>query len=161
MQMRAHLGALGWAVAGVMTIAAAGTAYAATPTAPTTPPTVAGAHPHHGPHHHHKPPRPPQARGAFPGVNGTYTTHRKTGYVTVDYARGTVASATATALVVKSPDGVSTTFALTSHTTYGAPGHKEIQADLVTGAHVLAVGTGASGSATATHVLVAPTWPAS
>ena len=168
MQMRRGFGLLGWSLAGVMAIGAAGTAYAATSSpaqlaaattgAPAASASATPSHAKHAKHHHH--PRPAK-RNAFPGIEGAYTVHRKAGYTQVDYARGTVSSLNGSTLVVKSANGATTTFQLASATKYGVRGHKEVMTDLHAGEKVFAVGTGATGAITATHVTVPPTWPAS
>lgn len=177
MQLPKVYGLLGWAVAGVMAVGAAGTAYAATgstltsastKTTTVTPPSL--AHPPAprlggpglgGPGFGGPRPGGPGGGAAFPGLHGSYTVQRGSGYVQVDYARGTVASLNGSVLSVKSADGTTTTFQLGSATKYGAPGHKEVMTDLHAGEKVFATGTGAASSITATHVLIPPTWPAS
>ena len=169
--MRRGFGLLGWSLAGVMAIGAAGTAYAATSSpaqlaaattgAPAASASAAPTHAKHAKHagrHHH--PRVGR-RNAFPGIDGAYTVHRKTGYTQVDYARGTVSSLNGSTLVVTSANGATTTFQLGATTKYGVRGHKEVMTDLHAGEKVFAVGTGATGAINATHVTVRPTWPAS
>jgi hypothetical protein len=88
----------------------------------------------------------------------------RSGWVTIEYARGTIESATASALTVKLPSGGTVSWAIGSQTTMREGGKTVGAAALEPGEHVLVLGTSVpSGSLAARRIWLGtagPTRPA-
>ena len=143
-------GWLGWALAGVLAVAAAGTALAGAgepvgpgPAAPPASDGVAlaaaellGAGP---------PALRAARRGAARRLHGEVTVRTRDGFATYAFARGEVTALPAERLSVRSDDGVSTTFTLSGETRYGTWRRPQRREDLEVGDRVLVLGEKAGG----------------
>ena len=91
--------------------------------------------------------------------SGDVTFRTKTGFETLHYERGTVTAVGASSLTVQTPDGVSTTFAVTSSTHIRYGGAAAQLSQLISGDRAVVFGTsttGAAGPFTASMVRAAP-----
>ena len=83
------------------------------------------------------------ARRSF---SGDLTFRTKTGFRTIRYERGTVTAVGTSSLTVQTPDGISTTFAVTDKTHVRQAGHAIQLSQLSAGDRALVLATGTSGS---------------
>lgn len=84
----------------------------------------------------------------------------KSGWVTIEYARGTVESATSTALTVKLPSGGTVSWTIGSQTSVRQGGKTVGASALEPGAHVLVLGTSdSSGSLAARRIWLVTAGP--
>ena len=91
--------------------------------------------------------------------SGDVTFRTKTGFETLHYERGTVTAVGASSLTVQTPDGVSTTFTVTSSTHIRYGGAAAQLSQLISGDRAVVFGastTGAAGPFTASLVRAAP-----
>ncbi len=91
--------------------------------------------------------------------SGDVTFRTKTGFETFHYERGTVTAVGASSLTVQTPDGVSTTFAVTSSTHIRYGGAAAQLSQLISGDRAVVFGastTGSAGPFTASLVRAAP-----
>lgn len=141
--MRKHTVIATSVLATAAVIGGGATAYAATNSPSTSTSTSASSA---RSHHHHR----DELRRA---LHATWVTKGKSGYVTHDAIRGTVSSSSSRAVSVKSADGFSQTFTITSATKFHERGDKTVSAtSLRSGEHVIVVGTGSPSSPTATRI---------
>lgn len=130
------------ALATVAMIGGGATAYAATgsPTPSTSASPTSSHHRNHADELRH-------------ALHATWVTKGKSGYVTHDAIRGTVSSVSSRTVSVKSADGFTQKFTITSATTLRERGDKTVNAtSLKSGEHVIVVGTGSTSSPTATRI---------
>ena len=78
--------------------------------------------------------------------SGDLTFRVKTGFRTIRYERGTVTAVGTSSLTVQTPDGISTTFAVTSTTHIRQAGHAIALSQLSAGDRALVLATGTNGS---------------
>ncbi|MEP6696353.1 MAG: hypothetical protein ABJA34_05670 [Pseudonocardiales bacterium] len=146
-----------WTAAATIGIGAvAGIAYAATDTAPTAsaPPTAASS-PHAKTGHAGKGDRIRAL--ARRTVHGEFVVKGKDGkYVTAETQRGAVTAVSRTSITVRSADGFTATYAVTSDTKVGKDKAKADIAAVKVGDLVLVVAVKADGGKTARGLLVAP-----
>ena len=91
--------------------------------------------------------------------SGDVTFRTKTGFETLHYERGTVTAVGTSSLTIRTPDGVSTTFAVTSSTHIRNGGAAAQLSQLISGDRAVVFGTsttGAAGPFTASLVRAAP-----
>jgi hypothetical protein len=91
--------------------------------------------------------------------SGDVTFRTKTGFETLHYERGTVTAVGTSSLTVQTPDGVSTTFAVTSSTHIRYGGAAAQLSQLISGDRAVVFGastTGSGGPFTASLVRAAP-----
>ncbi len=94
------------------------------------------------------------------GVEGTVTFHNKTGFHTISFERGTIASVSGSDVVIKSPDGTTWTWLIVSDTVVRKGGAKTTTSALSAGETVFAAGPVSSGSRDARLIIIRPSAPA-
>ena len=94
------------------------------------------------------------------GVEGTVTFHNKTGFHTISFERGTIASVSGSDVVIKSPDGTTWTWLIVSDTVVRKGGAKTTTSALSAGETVFAAGPVSSGSKDARLIIIRPSAPA-
>ncbi len=82
---------------------------------------------------------------ALGGVDGEFTFHNKTGFHTLAFERGTIASVSGSDVVVKAPDGTTWTWLIVSDTVVRKDGSKTTTSALSAGQTVFAAGPVVSG----------------
>jgi hypothetical protein len=149
-------GWLGWAVAGVLLVSAAGAALAAQDPTTTTQAPAAGTD---------KPDKAKARAGLFgrgggwrhalgPRVlHGEVTLQTREGVKTVVMARGKVTALSKDAITVKSSDGVETSFTLNGDTRYGFRNEPAPSAELKVGDTAFVTGEKSGSGATAKRVV--------
>ena len=90
------------------------------------------------------------------GVDGTATFHNKTGFHTLSFERGTIASVSGSAVVVKAADGTTWTWHLVSDTVVRRSGSKTTTSALSAGETVFAGGPVVSGNRDARLIVIRP-----
>ena len=94
------------------------------------------------------------------GVEGTVTFHNKTGFHTISFERGTIASVSGSDVVIKSPDGTTWTWLIVSDTVVRKGGAKTTTSALSAGETVFVAGPASSGSKDARLIVIRPSAPA-
>jgi len=90
------------------------------------------------------------------GVEGTVTFHNKTGFHTLSFERGTIASVSGSDLVIKSPDGTTWSWQIVSDTVVRKNGTKTTTSALSAGETVFAAGPVVSGARDARLIVIRP-----
>jgi hypothetical protein len=90
------------------------------------------------------------------GVDGTATFHNKTGFHTLSFERGTIASVSGSDVVVKAADGTTWTWHLVSDTVVRKSGSKTTTSALSAGETVFAAGPVVSGTRDARLIVIRP-----
>ena len=94
------------------------------------------------------------------GVDGTATFHNKTGFHTLSFERGIIASVNGSDVVVKAADGTTWTWHLVSDTVVRKSGAKTTTSALSAGQTVFAAGPVVSGTRDARLIVIRPSGPA-
>jgi len=94
------------------------------------------------------------------GVEGTVTFHNKTGFHTLSFERGAIASVSGSDVVIKSPDGTTWTWLIVSDTVVRKNGGKTTTSALSAGETVFAAGPVSSGARDARLIIIRPSTPA-
>ena len=94
------------------------------------------------------------------GVDGTATFHNKTGFHTLSFERGTIASVSGSDVVIKAADGTTWTWHVVSDTVVRKNGAKTTTSALSAGETVFAGGPVVSGARDARLIIVRPSGPA-
>ncbi len=92
----------------------------------------------------------------FGGVDGTVTFHNKTGFHTLSFERGTIASVSGSDVVIKAPDGTTWTWQIVSDTVVRKSGSKTTTSALSAGETVFAGGPVVSGAKDARLIVIRP-----
>ena len=90
------------------------------------------------------------------GVEGTVTFHNKTGFHTVSFERGTIASVSGSDVVIKAADGTTWTWQIVSDTVIRKNGAKTTTSALSAGEAVFAGGPVVSGARDARLIIIRP-----
>ncbi len=90
------------------------------------------------------------------GVDGTVTFHNKTGFHTLSFERGTIASVSGSDVVIKAPDGTTWTWQIVSDTVVRKSGGKTTTSALSAGETVFAGGPVVSGAKDARLIVIRP-----
>jgi hypothetical protein len=90
------------------------------------------------------------------GVDGTVTFHNKTGFHTLSFERGTIASVSGSDVVVKAADGTTWTWQIVSDTVVRKNGAKTTTSALSAGETVFAGGPVVSGAKDARLIVIRP-----
>ena len=88
------------------------------------------------------------------GVEGTVTFRNKTGFRTLSFERGTIASVSGSDVVIKSPDGTTWTWLIVSDTVVRKNGSKTTTSALSAGETALAAGPVVSGGRDARLIVI-------
>ena len=92
----------------------------------------------------------------FGGVDGTATFHNKTGFHTLSFERGTIASVSGSNVVVKAADGTTWTWHIVSDTVVRQNGSKTTTSALSPGETVFAAGPVVNGTRDARLIVIRP-----
>ncbi len=90
------------------------------------------------------------------GVDGTVTFHNKTGFHTLSFERGTIASVSGSDVVIKAADGTTWTWQIVSDTVVRKSGSKTTTSALSAGETVLAGGPVTNGARDARLIVIRP-----
>ncbi len=90
------------------------------------------------------------------GVDGTVTFHNKTGFHTLSFERGTIASVSGSDVVIKAADGTTWTWQIVSDTVVRKNGGKTTTSALSAGETVLAGGPVTNGARDARLIVIRP-----
>jgi hypothetical protein len=90
------------------------------------------------------------------GVDGTVTFHNKTGFHTVSFERGTIASVSGSDVVIKAADGTTWTWQIVSDTAVRKSGAKTTASALSAGETVFAGGPVTNGARDARLIVIRP-----
>jgi hypothetical protein len=90
------------------------------------------------------------------GVDGTVTFHNKTGFHTLSFERGTIASVSGSDVVIKAADGTTWTWQIVSDTVVRKSGAKTTTSALSAGETVLAAGPVTNGARDARLIVIRP-----
>jgi len=90
------------------------------------------------------------------GVDGEFTFHNKTGYHTLAFERGTITSLNGNDVVVRAPDGTTSTWLIVSDTVVRRGGAKTTTGALATGQTVFAGGPVVNGARDARVIVIRP-----
>ena len=88
------------------------------------------------------------------GVDGEFTFHNKTGYHTLAFERGTITSLSGNDVVVRAPDGTTSTWLIVSDTVVRRGGTKTTTGALATGQTVFAGGPVVNGARDARVIVI-------
>jgi hypothetical protein len=91
---------------------------------------------------------------ALGGVHGEFTFHGKTGYHTLAFERGTIASVSGSDVVIKAPDGTTWTWVMVSDTVVRKAGSKTTTSALTAGETVFAAGPEVNGAKDARLIVI-------